>query len=72
MRSRCQKGLRVGVRWSPQDRGNRSDLDDSAEVHDRDAIGDPCYRTQIVRNEDVGEVVLLSQIGKKAQHLFLQ
>lgn len=72
MRGRGEKRLRVGVRWSPQDRGNRSDLDDSAEVHHRDAIGDPCHRTQIVRNEDVREVMFFSEIGKKLQHLFLK
>ena len=40
----------------------RRDLDDLAEIHHRDAIGDMLDHSQIVRDEQVGEAEFLLQV----------
>src|SRR5712691_5780753 len=47
----------------------RCDLDDMAEIHDRDRVGDvPDYR-EIVRDEDVGEPQPPLQVAQEIEHL---
>ena len=51
--------------------GRRADLDDMAEVHDRDAVGDVPDDAQIVRDEDVGEVEIGLQALEEVENLGL-
>src|SRR5262249_19698245 len=39
-----------------------ADLDDAAEIHDRDAGCDMAYHRKIVRDEEVGEALLLLEV----------
>ena len=48
-----QQRLCVGVRGPLVDVLPRPDLDDLAEIHDRDAIGDVANEREIVRDEEV-------------------
>ncbi|EGJ74926.1 putative peptide ABC transporter ATP-binding protein [Streptomyces sp. Tu6071] len=54
-----EQRLRVGVRGVLVDLLVRARLDDAAEVHDGDAVGDVADDREVVRDEDVGEVELL-------------
>ena len=49
----------------------RRDLDDPAEVHDGNAVGDVADDGEVVGDEDVGEVELLLQLDEQVQHLRL-
>ena len=46
-------------------------LDDAAEVHHGDAVGDVADDGEVVRDEDVGQVELLLQLDEQVQHLRL-
>ena len=48
-----------------------ADLDDAAEVHDRDPVGDLPDHRQVVRDEDVGEVEVALQAPQQVQDLRL-
>ena len=50
---------RVGVRG----------LDDGAEIHHRDAVGDVLYDGEIVRDEDVGEPEPVLQVAQQIEDL---
>ena len=49
----------------------RDDLDDLAEIHDRNAVADVLDHPQIVRDEQIGEPELLLQIEQHVQDLRL-
>ena len=48
-----------------------AELDDAAEVHHGDAVGDLPDHRQVVRDEDVGEVELALQVPQQVQDLRL-
>ena len=48
-----------------------ADLDDAAEVHDRDPVGDLADHREVVRDEDVGQVEVRLQVAQQVQHLRL-
>ena len=48
-----------------------AELDDLAEVHDRDPVGDVAHDAEVVRDEDVGEVELVLQVVEQVEHLRL-
>ena len=56
-----QQCLRVGMRGPLVDVLLRPDLDDLAEIHDSDAIGDVANEREIVRDEQVGEAEVALQ-----------
>src|SRR6266496_1346092 len=47
----------------------RRDLDDLAQVHDRDPVGDVAHHAEIVGDEDVGEVQFLLQVVQQVDDL---
>ena len=47
------------------------DLDDAAEIHDGDAVGDVAHHGEIVGDEDVGEPQPLLQLHEQVHHLRL-
>ena len=53
-----------------EDRG-RGPLDDLAQVHDRDPVRDVAHDTEIVRDEDVGEVELVLEVVEQVDDLGL-
>ena len=54
-RHRRQQLPRVGVLRVLEDRAARADLDDLAQVHDRDAVADALDDGHVVRDEEVGQ-----------------
>ena len=48
-----------------------ADLDDAAEVHDRDPVGDLADHREVVRDEDVGEVELALEVLEQVEDLRL-
>ena len=40
-------------------------LDDLAEVHDRDAVGDVAHDGEVVRDEEVGQAELVLQVSSR-------
>jgi hypothetical protein len=53
------------------DPGRRRPLDDLAEVHDRDVIGDVTDDGEIVRDKEIREAPLRLKIRQQVQHLGL-
>ena len=53
LRDGGEQGVGVGVQRLAVDRLLVADLDDAAEIHDRDAIGDVAHDAQVVRDEHV-------------------
>ena len=53
------------------DRLALADLDDLAEVHDGDAVGDLPDHRQVVRDEDVGQVEVTLQVAQQVEDLRL-
>ena len=49
----------------------RADLDDAAEVHHGDAVGDMLHHRQIVRDENHGELHLAREVAEEVQNLRL-
>ena len=49
----------------------RRELDDAAEVHHADAIGDVMDHREVVRDEEVGEAAAALQVAHQVQHLRL-
>ena len=49
----------------------RADLDDAAEVHHGDAVGDMLHHRQIVRDENHGEFHLAGEVAEEVQNLRL-
>src|SRR6266851_1895488 len=62
-------GVRVG---GPSEHCRlRSLLDDRAEIHDRDCVGNVAHDLQVVRYEKIGDAQFLLQIHQQIQHLRL-
>ena len=61
-RDRRQQRLRVRVRRAARTARACRDLDDLAEVHHRDAVGDVPHHRQVVRDEHVAQAELVAQV----------
>ena len=68
-RHRRQERLRVRMRRALVDVVLRADLDDLAEIHHRDAVGDVPHDRQVVRDEDVGQAEVALQRLEQVDHL---
>ena len=66
-----EKGTRVGVQRLLVERIARRKLDDLAEVHHRDPVGDVADHAQIMGDEEVGEAEALLQLLQQVHHLRL-
>src|SRR5262245_29437804 len=70
-RDRRQQGLRIGVQRALVELVAASDLYDTAEIHDGDAVGDMADHGEVVGYENVSEPEALLQLHKEVQHLRL-
>src|SRR5262249_60626844 len=61
-RHRAEQRLCVGMERMIEQLVAFGELDDAAEIHDRDALTKMPYDRQIVRDEQIGEVELVAQI----------
>lgn len=66
-----EQGLGVGVGGGCVQRFRVGELDDLAEVHDGDAVGDVPYDAEVVGDEDVREPELVLEVGEEVEHLGL-
>lgn len=57
-----QQGFGVGVCGRAEDVGGVADLDDTAEVHDGDVVGDVADNAEVVADEEVGEAESVLQV----------
>ena len=64
-----QQGLGVGVDGAPVELLRGRDLDDLAEIHDRDPVGDVPHHAEVVGDEDVSEAQLVLQVVQEVDHL---
>ena len=46
-------------------------LDDPAQIHDHDAVGDVLDHREVVADEEVGQAQLVAQLHEEVQHLRL-
>ena len=69
VRDRREQRLRVRVLGVGEDLLGRPDLDDPAEVHDRDPVAEELRAGQVVGDVDVGEVELLLEVEHQLQDL---
>ena len=69
LRDRAQQRLRVRVLGIRVDRLRRADLDDPAEVHDRDPVAEELRRRQVVRDVEVGQVELALELEHQLEDL---
>jgi hypothetical protein len=60
-----QQRLRVGMLGRGKEGGVVSEFDDTAEIDHRDAVRDVLDDTEVVRNEEVGDAVLLLEIEQQ-------
>ena len=67
----AHQGARVGMLRALDDVGGGAELDDLAEIHDGDAIGDVFHDRKIMGDEDETETHLFYQLGEKVQDLRL-
>ncbi len=70
-RHRREQRRRVGVARMLVQELRLAHLDDAAEVHDRDPVGDVADHGQVVRDEDVGEAELALEVLQQVQDLRL-
>src|SRR5690606_16918742 len=63
--------LRVGVGRGVVDLPVGADLDDLAQIHHRDPVGDVAHHRQVVGDEDVGQVELVLQPFEQVHDLRL-
>ena len=68
-RDRGQQRLRIGVARVGEQFVGRRGLDDAAEIHHGDAVGDVLHHREIVRDEDVGEAEPPLQVAQQVEHL---
>ena len=64
-----QQRLRVGVAGVGEDLLGRADLDDPAEVHDRDPVAEVLRAGEVVGDVDVGEPEVLLEVEHQLQDL---
>ena len=79
MRLRFARGLGTGMRRQQRPaigmarRGEQRlrvrGLDDAAEIHHGDAVGDVLHHGEIVRDEDVGEAEPVLQVAQQVEDL---
>src|SRR5882757_2386203 len=67
-RSREQR-TRVGMPGIAEDALRRSDLDDAAQIHHRDTVGDVLDDLQVVADEEIGQVQPALQIEQEIEDL---
>ena len=67
-RRRGQQRLRVGVRRAREDPLAGALLDELAEVHHRDVVGEVLHRGQVVGDEQAGEAHVALQVGEQVEH----
>ncbi len=70
-RDRGQQRLGVGVDRARVEVVGRRDLDDDAQVHHRDPVGDVADDAEVVGDEDVGEVELVLEVVEQVDDLRL-
>ncbi len=68
-RDRLDQRLGVGVRWPAVDVIAGPQLDDLAEIHDRDPIREVLHDRQVVRDDDRGALVLGLEALHQVEHL---
>ena len=66
-----EEGLGVGVDGVVDDLVGGSELDDLAEVHDGDAVADVFYDSEVVSDEEVGEVAFALEVEEEVEDLAL-
>ena len=66
-----EEGHRVRVQRPGEELVRGRDLDDAAQVHHGDAVGDVADDREVVGDEDVGEVELLLEVDEQVEHLRL-
>ena len=71
LRVRREQGHRVRVQRPAEELLGGRQLDDLAEVHDRDPVGDVADDGEVVGDEEVGQVELLLQLDEQVEHLRL-
>jgi hypothetical protein len=70
-RNRGQQCLRVWMARRREQRPAISELDDPAQVHHGDPVGDVLDHGEVVRNEHVGQPELALQVLQQVDHLGL-
>ncbi len=68
---RREECLRVRVQRPQEEILRGGELDDLAEIHHRDPVGDVADDGEVVRDEEIGEVELLLQLDEQVQDLGL-
>ncbi len=68
-RQHADERPRVRVARIVDDRRGRADLQDLAQVHDRDAVGDDPGQREVVGDEQVGQAALLAQVEHQREQL---
>ena len=68
-RDRRQQRAAVGVARRGEQRLGVRGLDDAAEIHHGDAVGDVLHHGEIVRDEDVGEAEPVLQVAQQIEDL---
>ena len=68
-RRRGQQGLGVGMLRIAPDLIAAADLDQGAEIHDGDAVGDVLDHRQVVADEEVGDAELALEVLQQVDHL---
>ena len=66
-----EQGLRVGMQRRREQRRGRRHLDDAAQVHHHDPVGQMAHDAQVVADEQIGQAELLAQVHEQVQHLGL-
>ncbi|CAM5221535.1 hypothetical protein BTHI11S_00600 [Bosea thiooxidans] len=67
----AEEGPAIGVDKGLPESGRVADLDDLAEIHHRDAVGDMPHEREIVRDEDIGDPGLLLKVVQQVDDLGL-
>src|SRR3954470_2391051 len=68
-RHRREKAPRVGVLRVLEDVPAGADLDDLAEIHDRDAVADALDHRHVVRDEEIGDAEALLELHQQVDDL---
>ena len=69
LRDGRDEGARIRVGASRQHIAGGSNLDDAAEIHNRDAVAQMIDHAQVVADEDEGEAELAAEVGKEVEDL---
>src|SRR5215472_19260796 len=66
-----EERLGVGVIGSSEQRFGRGALDDAAQVHDQDPVGDVLDHAEVVADEEIGQAELLAERDEEVDDLRL-